>query len=174
MSLPSDLLEQANHLLNRESRRPRQASLRRAISSAYYALFHLLIHDACRVIVSDEETIGMIARSYDHGKMARISKLFSRGDLPTKLRPLRSTFSDPSRNSILDRLKSVAQSFVDLQDARHEADYNLRKRFTRREVKVLIGLAESAFSDWNQIRKDDLARIYLACFLSFDAWDKDR
>jgi hypothetical protein len=42
VSFPNDLLEQARHLANREPRRPKQASLRRAVSTAYYALFHLL------------------------------------------------------------------------------------------------------------------------------------
>ena len=46
MPYAHDLLEQAKHLANREKKRPRQASLRRAVSTAYYALFHLLIHEA--------------------------------------------------------------------------------------------------------------------------------
>jgi hypothetical protein len=46
MRLPEGLLEQAQHLVRREPRRPKQASLRRAISTAYYALFHLLISEA--------------------------------------------------------------------------------------------------------------------------------
>ena len=50
MALSNDLLEQALHLATRESKRPRQASLRRAISSAYYGLFHLLIGEATRVL----------------------------------------------------------------------------------------------------------------------------
>ena len=44
MSFPNDLLEQARHLANREPKRPKQASLRRAVSTAYYALFHLAEH----------------------------------------------------------------------------------------------------------------------------------
>jgi hypothetical protein len=46
MRLPEGLLEQAQHLVKREPKRPKQASLRRAISTAYYALFHLLISEA--------------------------------------------------------------------------------------------------------------------------------
>jgi hypothetical protein len=38
MPYAHDLLEQAKHLANREKKRPRQASLRRAVSTAYYAL----------------------------------------------------------------------------------------------------------------------------------------
>jgi uncharacterized protein (UPF0332 family) len=42
------LLEQAVTLARLDSRRPKQANLRRSISAAYYALFHLLIDEACR------------------------------------------------------------------------------------------------------------------------------
>ena len=41
MTFPDELLEQAHHLANRERKRPRQASLRRAVSSAYYARFSI-------------------------------------------------------------------------------------------------------------------------------------
>ena len=46
MRLPEGLLEQAQHLVKREPKRPKQASLRRAVSTAYYGLFHLLISEA--------------------------------------------------------------------------------------------------------------------------------
>ena len=116
----------------------------------------------------------MIARSYGHGKMLDVSKLFAKGDLPKNLHPLKATFADPARKSVVAQLKAVAQAFVDLQQARHEADYNLRKSFTRGEVNNLVRLAEVAFTDWNAIRKDDLARIYLACFLVLDDWNRQR
>jgi hypothetical protein len=68
MAYADDILERARHLANRERRRPRQASLRRAVSTAYYALFHLLISEATlnrkRV---DERTV--LARFFEHGKM---------------------------------------------------------------------------------------------------------
>jgi uncharacterized protein (UPF0332 family) len=46
MALAEDLLEQARHLAKREPKRPKQASLRRAVSAAYYSLFHLLVSSA--------------------------------------------------------------------------------------------------------------------------------
>jgi hypothetical protein len=42
MSLHADLLEQAGHLAQFDPTRPKQANLRRAVSSANYALFHML------------------------------------------------------------------------------------------------------------------------------------
>ena len=50
MPLHGDLLEQAEHLARREKQRPKQASLRRAISTAYYALFHLLVDAGTRSV----------------------------------------------------------------------------------------------------------------------------
>ena len=46
MSLHDDLLVRAEHLIHKEPRRPRQASLKRAVSTSYYALFHLLVSEA--------------------------------------------------------------------------------------------------------------------------------
>ncbi len=59
MSLPNDLIEQARHLARREPRRPRQASLRRAVSAAYYALFHAITVRAGEMLLS-----GAVARKH--------------------------------------------------------------------------------------------------------------
>ena len=45
MSLPYELLELAKHLASIDNATYRQASLRRAASTAYYALFHLLVSE---------------------------------------------------------------------------------------------------------------------------------
>ncbi|MBS1874595.1 MAG: hypothetical protein JSU00_15375 [Acidobacteria bacterium] len=46
MGLPEDLLEQADHLARWDWKHPKQASLRRAVSTAYYAVFHMLVSEA--------------------------------------------------------------------------------------------------------------------------------
>ena len=46
MAFHDDLLELAQDLANLHPEDPHQASLRRAVSTAYYALFHLLISEA--------------------------------------------------------------------------------------------------------------------------------
>src|SRR5262245_43956452 len=43
MTLATDLLKQARSLCAASPRRPKQADLRRAVSTAYYSLFHALI-----------------------------------------------------------------------------------------------------------------------------------
>ena len=44
-----DLLDQAVSLAKLDAKKPKQANLRRAVSSTYYALFHLLVDEACRI-----------------------------------------------------------------------------------------------------------------------------
>jgi hypothetical protein len=56
MSLHMDLLQQARRLARLDPNRPRQANLRRAVSAAYYALFHYLIDQACRNAVGTQQT----------------------------------------------------------------------------------------------------------------------
>ena len=52
VSLQRDLLAQAHQLARHEPKRPNQASLRRAVSTGYYAVFHLLVDAASREIVN--------------------------------------------------------------------------------------------------------------------------
>jgi hypothetical protein len=66
VSVASDLLDQAAHLAALERGRPKQASLRRAISSAYYSLFHLILEDASRHLVGGSRLRATVARSFEH------------------------------------------------------------------------------------------------------------
>ena len=93
MSLHEDLLEQAQQLIAIDSRRPKQASLRRAVSTAYYALFHLLIDEASRRVVADSgqpELRCLVARAYKHSDMKEACKGFGNpsGSRQTRLEGL--------------------------------------------------------------------------------------
>jgi hypothetical protein len=48
VGIAHELLDQAHHLATYEGTNPTQAGLRRAVSTAYYALFHLLTDEAAR------------------------------------------------------------------------------------------------------------------------------
>jgi len=168
MSLHADLLAQAEYLAKREPKRPRQASLRRAISAAYYALFHLLIYEAARLFVRDERLWKLTNRAYGHGEMSRISKAFVKSEWPKVFDPVKAAMPIPQA------IRDVAAAFVDLQDARHDADYNLAKVFTRGEALAHIERAKQAFDDWETVRTLDLARVYLGCFLLWEQWNKNR
>ena len=50
MGYPDDLLQYAKQMAEAYPNEAHQPSLRRALSSAYYALFHLLIADAVALL----------------------------------------------------------------------------------------------------------------------------
>jgi uncharacterized protein (UPF0332 family) len=166
MSLHADLLAQARRLVSQDPRRPRQASLRRAISTAYYALFHLLISEASAMLVSNASHRRLVSRTFTHTEMHRASRSFAGGTLPAKFASVTSGMPVPTR------LRNVAQAFMDLQQERHEADYNLARSFTRDQASDLIDQAAQAFSEWQSIRKSDHANLYLSCLLLWERYEK--
>ena len=62
----------------------------------------------------------------------------------------------------------VAATFVDLQQHRHEADYDMRRRFTRLEVLNIVSDAERAFVDWRAVRNSVQGDTFIVGLLTFE------
>jgi len=62
---------------------------------------------------------------------------------------------------------AVATAFVQLQETRHDADYNRARRFTRREALDRANLARQAFRDWRQVRDSLQADTFLTGLLAY-------
>jgi hypothetical protein len=69
MPFPEDLLQLAYDLAAPTD--PKQANFRRAVSTAYYALFHLLIDEAVGKWAVERQR-SILARTFDHAKMKGI------------------------------------------------------------------------------------------------------
>jgi uncharacterized protein (UPF0332 family) len=156
MTLAADLLKQADRLTTLESKRPKQASLRRAISSAYYSLFHLLIDDGARVITSNPVLRPHVARSFQHMEMKKICDAISKPLSPTS-HWLAKFFVFP----VAAELISVCQTFSDLQEMRHIADYDTARSVTRSEAVSAVSRALAAHEDWKEIRRTDNCKVFL-------------
>ena len=164
--LHDQLLEQAHQLATRERRRPRQGSLRRAVSAAYYALFHFLIDCSTRDLVGTTSRRAglrsLLARAYQHGVMFLAAKNFGRGSLPLALsRPLGGA-------AVSLELSKVAESFTLLQDARHRADYDLAASFRRQDVVALVRRAELAMRNWRAVSGQPASDLFLVSLLTWD------
>jgi uncharacterized protein (UPF0332 family) len=165
VNLHHGLIEQARHLATRERGKPRQISLRRAISAAYYALFHLLVREGLsRLIPNAPARLRMQAcRAFSHKDMKSACQEIakpSRPLLPLLVLPLEAD------------LKTVADIFVELQDLRHFADYDLSQSFSRIEVLDIIAKANSAVSAWRRVRNLPNANVFLAALLFNNRWNK--
>jgi uncharacterized protein (UPF0332 family) len=116
-----DLLDIAEQLARLDSGRPRQASLRRAVSTAYYALFHALSYLSADRLVGWRKpwaSFTPIYRTLDHGQSKKVFKelIPHGGDLAL-----------------------VGGTFIKLLEYRHTADYDPEAfRLSRADTLELI------------------------------------
>jgi hypothetical protein len=71
-------------------------------------------------------------------------------------------------------LQTVARNFVLLQEARHDADYDLSYPVTRPEATKYLRLALEAIEAWDRIRGSAEANIFILSLLMWKNWEKDR
>lgn len=60
----------------------------------------------------------------------------------------------------------LAGTFVDLQEERHRADYDLSQTFGRTEVVSLCKRAEDVFAALDALRSDPVARLFAVLLLT--------
>jgi uncharacterized protein (UPF0332 family) len=152
------LLALAKILLTLDPRKPRQANLKRALSTAYYALFHLLVHDGVDYLVRKAPFRSFLARAFSHSDMLNAAQVFrsSLVDLalakvhkaPPKAQGKQHGSLKPPLPTVLaiePAVNQVAETFVLLQETRHQADYDVSRRFSRKEAESLVAQTEAAF-----------------------------
>ena len=130
---PSDLIRIARQLasgaVGGNRGRPRQAELRRAVSAAYYALFHTLVLCGANLLAGStranrsQQAWRQTYRALEHG---HAKNQFNR--------------------NVIDRfpreIRNFGEIFVEMQRRRHDADYDPVERFSRSEVQILIDVTE--------------------------------
>jgi hypothetical protein len=141
-----------------------QAYLRRAVSTAYYALFHLLSFEAAS-LARGPHTLAL-KRGFQHGQMLNASRamLPRAGSKPANppgvdLVPVKNVSHGVQ---VPREVSNVAWFFMTLQGMRHEADYNSVQPVTVGQANDAIDYMRSAFAYWRVARTSDAARLYLA------------
>ena len=112
-----DFLDIARRLALAAPRKPKQADLRRAISTAYYALFHAFARDAANLLVGGagkelEAAWAQTYRALDHGAAKKACAQVRVPEFPLPI-------------------CAAAEVFVTLQQHRHDADYDPSMIFKR-------------------------------------------
>ena len=124
----------------------------------------MLIAEATQRMISGGGRVALrhcLARAYTHRNMRRVAQQFASGGVSPKLLP------GLNGQPVQPQLVAVAAAFVDLQQARHEADYDIARRFTRREVLDLADRADKALADWRYLRRTVQADTFLTGLLAF-------
>src|SRR5947209_6947958 len=126
-----------------------EAELRRAISTAYYALFHLLINASTMRGVATVTLRPYVARNFEHRHMLAVCKRYT------------GLAVDMTGQPVPAEVQRIADSFVQLQNARHKADYNVKDPVTPVEAQTFVQMARNAFSDWLVVTAHPAADAYL-------------
>ena len=132
-----------------------QIDFRRAVSAAYYAVFHLLTMTAAESWAVGREG-HRFARLFDHGKVKTASV-----NLPSKLKERLGNNASPDDQKTADTLGAIAKDFVALQQDRNSADYDNSRAWSYTEVENVILRAHDLYLDWNTVSKTPLAESYL-------------
>jgi uncharacterized protein (UPF0332 family) len=156
MGIAEELLALAGYLATPPSPAFEQASFRRSVSTAYYALFHLLVHEAAeRWSARPAARLGL-ERAFKHDNMKEVSRVVWTGSW--------KSWSTPQL-AVPVELKKFAEAFVRLQEARHLADYDNAKVWKFTEVDQWFAQARTAFENWQKIQTDPAADEYLLALL---------
>jgi hypothetical protein len=156
MPLHDDLLALARELAYRNPAAAVEADLRRAVSTAYYALFHLLVHEATTRLVAVVSLRSRVARSFDHRIMRAVCKEYS------ELKPDAAGQLVKSGNVVPQLLQQMAGDFVELQAARSQADYDTGTPILQGDAQTEVFRAETAFVSWIAVQSDPAADAFLA------------
>lgn len=119
---------------------PRNTDLRRAVSTAYYALFHAITRAAAEHALpgASEPELNAFTRHFGHSAIKQVCGWITGGPPPEAIAPT------------VDRLRAdagisaVAATFIALHQAREDADYNHDADITRPTTLGLIQRSENA------------------------------
>jgi hypothetical protein len=154
---PDGLLAVARLLLDETAVPVTDAQVRRAVSTAYYALFHTILRAAAERFAGPghdtSAAYGLIYRSFDHRRMA---------DVCGKLRA--STLSDAMkrqlrRDTISQDMRDFASVFPAMQEERHLADYDPAAVFEPSGARDLIESVENAIAAFDRAEPAERADI---------------
>lgn len=127
---PIDLVATARKLAKGGGKKPRQADLRRAMSTAYYATFH------CVARCCADSFIGTRKATRSNSAWHQVYRALQHGAARSRCEHESMIGKFPAP------IQDLAHVFVEMQDTRHRADYDPGARFVRFDVRAAVDRVE--------------------------------
>lgn len=142
---PDHLFEQAEGLIQLSATgSPRQADLRRAVSTAYYALFHSTLREAADLFVGvtnrDTSRYALVYRSIDHKRLREFCEDVVKTTMPKKYAPYAPDVGWGQN------IAAFAAAVIELQIKRLAADYDPLFRIKKSNARLLVRTGRAAFA----------------------------
>lgn len=165
---PDKLLDAANLLAPRAKGpgRPPYTAHRRAVSTAYYAVFHAVSGRVAETVFpsADEAFRRRVRRWIGHGDIRSISGYVSQlqgttgGQAPTHIVALLTPPGGPVHIDV-DTV-TIADGFLELNDKREQADYDHDAVFPRPDTLAHIELARRVVKVVDEAQSDETTRFF--------------
>ena len=137
---PLDFIQTARDLAKGSGvGRPREVNLRRAISTAYYGLFHFMTENCANTLVGGPNS-------------GRSLSAWTQTHRALQHRSARKRCADGRIRKFPPELQELADRFVDMQQKRHNADYNPDETFFKSGVVRDIRAAEEAIQRASRVK----------------------
>jgi uncharacterized protein (UPF0332 family) len=173
MSITGELFDQADHLLTGYGKAagPDQTDLRRAISNAYYALFHAMVDDAVDVLCpkTPATLTKQFRRAFVHTNMKSVCKQFFGRRVAGLSDTMKASFTDP----IESQITVLAGLFVRLQAQRQLADYDTFETLDIRKTAYDVDAAKAAWTSWRNMPPSNNKTAFLVSLLMEKHWKRD-
>jgi uncharacterized protein (UPF0332 family) len=143
-----DLLNSADKLLGNSRGRPQFSNCNRAVSTAYYAIFDLI----CRSC-ADRVCGPIVAGQRPSAHWVQVYRCLDHSSIKKKLLDI------PSDNPTFAH---VSLPFKKLQEARHSADYDPSRQFSKAEAEALISEARVAIQFFKNLPRENITDLIIA------------
>lgn len=140
--LAQGFLTTARRLAPTSAKKPVQANLRRCISTCYYAVFHALAK-----MVADS-LIGATKAVRPNKAWVEVYRGLVHG-------PCKNACTSAKNINFPQEILDFADTFVQLQEARHRADYDPMYRPTKKDALMYISLAERCIATLKAVPSKD-------------------
>lgn len=159
-----ELLDHAQRLLHDPG--PGEWGLRRAASAAYYAVFHLLTSEAAMQIASSagSDVHARLSRGFQHRDILKICQMVTKAAPNTIPQFFLGLVSGPFQPG----LKRITTAFQELQELRHQADYDLQTHFGLIESSSAVAYASACFTEWPGAKTDPGTTVFLIALFAGD------
>jgi hypothetical protein len=151
---PDHLFDQARRLIRPPSAgAPRQVDLRRAISNAYYGVFHFVLTAAADefagVTQRASAQYALVYRHIDHRRFRELCNEIRKPSLPGKYVAL------APEAGFSQAMKGFAAVAVDLQLKRHLADYDPQSSYSPSDAAFAIDSAVTAIQSFKSAVREE-------------------
>ena len=153
---PEELFEQAEFLIiPRKPGPPRQVDVRRAVSAAYYGVFHFICAEVANLFIGKtlqkDPRYARVYRSVDHGALGSLCKAVS------ITKPDAALAAIAPKAGFSPALRRFAHAVAELKSQRHEADYDPSSLLRTANARIAIELGRQCLLAYSQAPAEEQA-----------------